>query len=85
MDLKVFENNKDVADKLVTELNETKVRMATYNKRGKQYIANIQELKETLKPLREVQHKLGSFETRRKVANLKIQNLKQQVLQCMAI
>lgn len=80
VDLKVFENNKEIADKLIAELNETKVRMATYQQRGKQYLSNIKELRDAIQPLREVQHKLGSFDSKREILKTKMESTKAQVL-----
>merc|ERR1712154_452409 len=65
-DLKVFENNKEIAHKLMEDLQETKIRMAQYKERSNKYSKKMEELKNELKPLQAAQKKLGSFDSQKR-------------------
>eukprot|EP01084_Bolivina_argentea_P302246 521686_1 len=77
-DLKVFENNKEIAHKLTIDLQETKVRMAQYKERSKKYSDKISKFKNKLKPLQDARNKLQQFDGKKRVIENDIQHLRQQ-------
>merc|ERR1712129_362552 len=77
-DLKVFENNKEVAHKLTDDLLKTKKRMAEYVDKHTAMQQQIQALHAKIAPLRQAHKALHSFESKKRVFENDIAHLRAQ-------